>query len=83
VHYRPKGAGRSGAKRFLESGSIRVGDHGRSPQYGQGDPRSGLAGGDDPAGEQIKAPEAMTPTELAERYLDQEFTQRVEKFSSL
>ena len=71
VRYRPKGVGRSGAKRFMK-----VGRYGSvTPDEARNHARAilgAVAGGDDPAGEQIKAREAITFAELAERYLNEE-----------
>jgi integrase len=71
VRYRPKGVGRAGAKRFM-----RVGRYGSvTPDEARNHARAilgAVAGGDDPAGEQIKAREAITFAELAERYLNEE-----------
>lgn len=71
VRYRPKGAGRTGAKRF-----IKVGRHGTvTPEEARNRAKAilgAVAAGADPAGEQIKASEAITMAALAERYLDEE-----------
>jgi integrase len=71
VRCRPKGARRSGAKRFMK-----VGRYGSvTPDEARNQARAilgAVAGGDDPAGEQIKAREAITFAELAKRYLNEE-----------
>ena len=73
VRHRPKGAGRAGAKRFVKLeryGSV-------TPDQARDQAKTllgAVAGGGDPAGEQIKARETMTFAELAERYLDEEVT---------
>ena len=76
VRYRPKGAGRTGAKRFMKLG-----------RYGTVTPDEArfrakailgaVAAGGDPAGEQIKACKAITMAVLAERYLDEEVTPKL------
>src|ERR1700723_3830467 len=73
VRYRPKGAGRSGAKRFIKVGRYTS----MAPDEARNQAKAilgAVAAGDDPAGEQIKAREATTLAELAERYLDEEVT---------
>jgi hypothetical protein len=73
VRYRPKGAGRSGAKRFMK-----VGRYGSvAPDEARNQARAilgAVAAGDDPASEHIKARESITFAQLAERYLDEEGT---------
>jgi integrase len=73
VRYRPKGAGRSGAKRFMKLG--RYGSITADEARIQARTILGaVATGGDPAGRQIKAREAMTFAELVERYLNEEVT---------
>ncbi len=73
VRYRPKGAGRAGAKRF-----VKLGRYGSvTPDEARDQAKTilgAVAGGADPAGEQIKARETITFAELAERYLNEEVT---------
>ena len=73
VRYRPKGAGRDGAKRFMSLGRFGT----VTPDEARARAKillGAVAGGADPAGEQIKAREAVTFAELAERYLNEEVT---------
>jgi integrase len=73
VRYRARGAGRAGAKRFIKLG--RYGSVTADQARDQAKAVLGeVAGGADPAGQQIKAREAMTFAELAERYLNEEVT---------
>ncbi len=76
VRYRPKGAGRTGAKRFMK-----VGRYGTvTPDEARNRARAMLgavAGGGDPTGEQNKAREAITMAALAKRYLDEEVTPKL------
>ncbi len=76
VRYRPKGAGRTGAKRF-----IKVGRYGAvTPEEARNRAKTilgAVAAGGDPAGDQIKASEATTMAALAERYLDEEVTPKL------
>ncbi len=76
VRHRPKGAGRTGAKRFMK-----VGRYGTvTPDEARNRARAMLgavAGGGDPTGEQNKAREAITMAALAKRYLDEEVTPKL------
>jgi integrase len=73
VRYRPKGAGRTGTKRFLK-----VGRYGMvSPEEARNQAKAilgAVAAGGDPAG---AAREAITMAALAERYLDEEVTPKL------
>jgi integrase len=75
VRYRPKGAGRTGAKRF-----IKVGRYGTvTPDEARNRAKAilgAVAAGGDPAGEK-KASEATTMAVLAERYLNEEVTPKL------
>jgi hypothetical protein len=73
VRYRPRGAGRTGAKRFMKVGryGTLTSDEARNRAKAI---LGAVAAGGDPAGEQNKAREAITMAALAERYLDEEVT---------
>ena len=71
LRYRPKGMGRSGAKRFLKIG--RYGP--MTPDEARGKAKKALgdvAGGDDPAGKIMAERGALTITELIDRFLKSE-----------
>jgi integrase len=70
VRYRPKGTGRSGPKRFYT-----IGKYGAlTPDEARREAKRILglvASGDDPAAAVVEAREAVTVSDLAERYLDE------------
>ena len=76
VRYRPRGAGRTGAKRFMKVGryGTLTSDEARNRAKAI---LGAVAAGGDPAGEQNKARKAITMAALAERYLDEEVTPKL------